>query len=393
MLTKTQSCSIFCRRFYNQKSVDLSDPSIRKYLNYLIVENETLVAKEDKSSAEVKRLREIKPVVDIVAQSNSFKSLRANKEDKGDEKVKEMIKQETRIHQTRDQELHRRLQCTLLEPCLIDSGVLLQLTARKGEQATQFAEILYQLYTTYAGYKNWDVDRVSLDKSSVLGINKASMLISGLGALQLMSFEAGIHEKIPNASETDDAQSSHVHVAVFSQPNDVEWNIAPSEMVIDTGIPSSPDHFTAYTKYTGVRITHIPTGIVVRCSEEDTCVRNEEIAKQTLRTILFHKMLVEESLNSNTEGKSLDCSKKLEKIRTYDFCEQVVMEHRGDASARYNLEGFMQGKDYLESLQDNLLREQRYQALMADIDAVLKKDKTDNIGKNQDKVQEIFAFF
>ncbi|GBP42125.1 Peptide chain release factor 1-like, mitochondrial [Eumeta japonica] len=327
------------------------------------------------------RLREIKPIVNVleerIALFDSIESLKElNKKGKEDESMKEMIKQEAQIYLKRLKEIDDDLNTILLEPNLTDGGVLLEITAGAGGQESMlFAKELFELYLSYCNYKDWQVDTVSIEKSDIGGIRKVSILVRGFGVPEMMKVEAGVHrvQRVPVTEKGGRIHTSTVSVAVLPQPTDIEIDIPDRDISIETKRASGAGGQHVNTTDSAVRITHIPTGTVVECQEGRSQIKNKQIAMDKLRTLLLQKQFEEQASEINSARKAqVGSSERNEKIRTYNYPQDRVTEHRSGGS-NHSLKVFMEGGEQLEKLQEGLLRYIRMQNLKAEIDKFAKK--------------------
>ncbi|XP_059050912.1 peptide chain release factor 1 [Achroia grisella] len=379
------------RRCYSQNSVNLSDPAVQNYLKHLIVEHDNLHTKTGRNNEESRRLFEIKPIVNALEQRialyDSIESLKdLNKKENEDNEMKKMIKEEAQIYLKRLKEIDGELQSILLEPNITEGGVLLEVSAGAGgQEAMLFARELFELYTSYSNYKDWEVDIASIEKSDIGGIRKASMLISGYGVPELMRMEAGVHrvQRIPATEKGGRIHTSTVSVAVLPQPTDIELNISDRDISIETKRASGAGGQHVNTTDSAVRITHIPTGTVVECQEGRSQIKNKEIAMQKLRTLLLQTQQDEQISKINNERKSqIGSCNRNEKIRTYNYPQDRITEHREGGGTLHNLKNFMEGGEQLEQLQEGLLRHQRHQMLMHEINDFVKKYQSETAGNS-----------
>nr|XP_049692540.1 peptide chain release factor 1-like, mitochondrial [Helicoverpa armigera] len=375
------------RRCSSQNGVNLSDPAVQVYLKNVMLEHEKLLIKLKRTPEEARRLFEIKPIVTALEQRitlydniENLKELSKKQSNEKDDEMKEMIKEEAQIYLKRMTEVDNELQSILLEPQLSDGGVLLEVTAGAGgQEAMLFARELFEMYELYAKYKNWEVCIVSLEESDIGGTRKASMFIDGHGVPELMKVEAGVHrvQRIPSTEKGGRIHTSTVSVAVLPKPTDVEANIPERDLVIETKRASGAGGQHVNTTDSAVRIIHTPTGTVVECQEGRSQIKNKEIAIQKLRTLLLEKQQQEQTSKINNERKSqIGSSNRNEKIRTYNYPQDRVTEHREGGGTVHNLQGFMEGQHQLEQMQENLLRAQKRQAFLEEISEFAKQIKS-----------------
>ncbi|XP_013175878.1 PREDICTED: peptide chain release factor 1-like, mitochondrial [Papilio xuthus] len=372
------------RKYSSQNTINLSDPAVQTFLKSLMVEHDNLHTKSRRTMEEARRLHEIKPIVSVLDQRialfDSIESLKElNKRDAQDDEMKKLIKEEAQLYLKRIKEIDNELQSILLEPYLTEGGVMVEVVAGAGgQEAMLFARELFFLYESYANYKDWEVDIASLEPSDIGGIRKGSMLINGFGVPELMRMEAGVHrvQRIPVTEKAGRIHTSTVSVAVLPQPNEVELDIPDRDLTIETKRASGAGGQHVNTTDSAVRILHIPTGTVVECQEGRSQIKNKQIAMQKLRTLLLQKQLEEQSSKINSERKSqVGSMNRNEKIRTYNYPQDRVTEHRDGGGSLHNLKGFMEGGEPLEQLQTSLLRHQRYQIIMAEINDFINQQK------------------
>lgn len=310
--------NLLCR-CSSQNVFNLADPAVQAFLKNVMIEHESLSLKLKRTPEESKRLFEIKPLVNVLEQRitlydniETLKELNKKHSNDKDDEMKNMIKEEAEIYLARMTEVDNELQSILLEPQLTEGGVLLEVTAGAGgQEAMLFARELFDMYESYAKYKDWEVCIVSLEKSDIGGFRKASMFVDGMGVPELMKIEAGVHrvQRIPSTEKGGRIHTSTVSVAVLPKPTDIEANIADRDLVIETKRASGAGGQHVNTTDSAVRITHTPTGTVVECQEGRSQIKNREIAIQKLRTILLEKQQQEQTSKINTERKSQVCFK------------------------------------------------------------------------------------
>ncbi|KAL4716844.1 hypothetical protein ACJJTC_012655 [Scirpophaga incertulas] len=379
--------SIIFRKCYSQNIINLSEPSIQVYLQKLMLEHEDLHTKTRRSPQETKRLFEIKPIVSVLEQRialyDSIESLKdLSKKDSDDPEVKKMIKEEAEIYLGRLKEIDGELMSILVEPQLTEGGVLVEILAGVGgQEAMLFAKELLELYESYAHYRDWEIDIASIDVSDIGGVRKASMLVQGYGAPELMKVEAGVHrvQRIPATEKGGRIHTSTVSVAVLPQPSEFDLNIPDRDLNFETKRASGAGGQHVNTTDSAVRITHLPTGTVVECQEGRSQIKNKEIAIQKLRALLLQKQIDEQISKINSERKSqVGTLNRNEKIRTYNYPQDRVTEHREGGGTIRSLKTFMEGGQHLAELQESLIQKQRFQVLKDEIEDYANKYQKSN---------------
>ena len=219
-----------------------------------------------------------------------------------------------------------------------------------GDEASIFAGDLYRMYVRYCERKNWKIDPVSMTEGTMGGYKEVIFEVAGEGVYGLLKYESGVHrvQRVP-ATETQ----GRVHTSAATVADEFDVDLKPSDIRKDTFCSSGPGGQSVNTTYSAVRLTHIPTGIVVAIQDEKSQIKNYEKALSVLRTRIFEmeyqKYLDEISKKRKTMVSTGDRSAK---IRTYNYPQSRVTDHRINLTM-YNLPVFMDGEiqDFIDSLQ------------------------------------------
>ncbi|MBO6305087.1 MAG: peptide chain release factor 1 [Selenomonadaceae bacterium] len=296
-----------------------------------------------------------------------LKETEENKEllNEGDEDIKALAKAELTELEEKQKTLEDELNILMLPKDPLDEkNVILEIRSGVGgEEAALFAADLLRMYTKYAERENFKIEILSESYTDLGGIKECVLLISGDKVYSKLKFESGAHrvQRVPETESSGRIHTSACTVAVLPEADEVDIVIDPKDLKIDTFRASGAGGQYVNKTESAIRITHIPTGIVVECQDEKSQLKNKEKAMKALRARVFDKFKTEQKNEQDSNRKSLVGSgDRSERIRTYNFPQGRVTDHRINLTL-YKLEDFLNG-DMTEIVQALILQERAEKA-------------------------------
>jgi peptide chain release factor 1 len=245
-----------------------------------------------------------------------------------------------------------------------EKNVIVEIRAGTGgEEAALFAGDLYRMYSRYAESRSWKIDVITHHPTGVGGLKEVIAMIQGKGAYSLFKYESGTHrvQRVPTTETQGRIHTSAVTVAVLPEADEVDVEIDSSELKIDVYRSTGPGGQSVNTTDSAVRITHLPSGLVVTCQDEKSQLKNKLKAMKRLRARLLDQMIMEQNEKRSEERKSqVGTGDRSGRIRTYNFPQGRVTDHRIGLTL-YKLEHILQGN--IDELIDNLSTYYQTQAL------------------------------
>jgi peptide chain release factor 1 len=302
-------------------------------------------------------------VADLVAKYREWKRKDQELRDaKGmlrehDSDLRELAEAEITRLEPEISELENELQVLLLPKDPNDEkNVVLEIRkGAGGDEASLFASEVFRMYTRQAEEQGWRVEITSMSESSVGGLNEIIALISGNRVYSRMKYESGVHrvQRVPATETQGRVHTSTITVVVMPEADEVDVQIDPKDLRVDTFCSSGPGGQSVNTTYSAVRITHLPTNTVVSCQDEKSQIKNRSKAMQVLRSRLYQMELEKQLAQIGAERKSMvGTGDRSEKIRTYNFPQNRVTDHRINLTL-HQLDQVMQGK--LQPITDALI--------------------------------------
>ncbi|HBQ85164.1 MAG TPA: peptide chain release factor 1 [Syntrophomonas sp.] len=261
---------------------------------------------------------------------------------------KEMLEQELSDQQERKTVLEQELKILLLprDPD-DDKSVIMEIRAGTGgDEAALFANDLFRMYSRYAEMRGWKIDIMDSHYTDIGGIKELTFEVDGVGVYSRLKYESGVHrvQRIPVTESGGRIHTSAATVAVLPEAEEVEVDIDPNEIRIDVYCASGPGGQCVNTTQSAVRITHVPTGLVVTCQDEKSQHKNKAKALRVLRARLKDVLEAEQNAEmAGTRKSQIGTGDRSERIRTYNFPQGRVSDHRINLTL-HKLDSILQGQ-------------------------------------------------
>lgn len=302
-----------------------------------------------------KLMREHASMEEIVHKYKEYKDVVKNiSNDKGmlndgvEDELKELVEEELKELETRKKELEDELRILLLpKDPNDDKNVFVEIRAGTGgDEAALFAADLLRMYTRYAERQNWKVEMMNSNATDIGGYKEVVVMIQGRGAYSKLKFESGTHrvQRVPETEASGRIHTSAVTVAIMPEVEDVEVDISPNDIRVDVFRAGGHGGQCVNTTDSAVRITHLPTGLVVICQDEKSQLKNKEKAMKVLKARLFDKYQQEQSTQiAEARRSQVGSGDRSERVRTYNFPQGRVTDHRIGMTI-YQLDSFLDGE-------------------------------------------------
>jgi len=300
-------------------------------------------------------MREHKSLTPIIEKFREYKVAKANMDEARDllseggldKDFREMVQQQMEESRETTQQVNEELTILLLpKDPNDDKNVIVEIRGGAGgEEAALFAARLYRMYSMYAERRRFKTEILNINETELGGIKEISFSIDGENAYSRFKYEMGVHrvQRVPETEAAGRVHTSTVTVAVLPEAEEVELEINPGDIQIDTFRASGAGGQHVNKTESAIRIIHLPTGLVVECQDERSQHKNRDKAMKILRSRLYDRMMQEQSDKIASERRSqVGTGDRSERIRTYNFPQSRVTDHRIGLTL-YKLEQFLDG--------------------------------------------------
>ena len=277
--------------------------------------------------------------------------------EKLDDEFKDMLKEEISELEEEIEKLEEELKILLIPKDPNDhKNVIVEIRAGAGgDEAGLYAGDLFRMYSRYAERQGWKVEIMSTNDQGIGGFKEVIFMIKGKGAYSRLKFESGVHrvQRVPETESGGRIHTSTATVAVLPEAEDIDIEINQNDIRVDVFRSSGNGGQSVNTTDSAVRITHLPTGMVISCQDEKSQLKNKDKAMKILKTRLYDKMITEQNAEIAQERRSqVGSGDRSERIRTYNFPQGRITDHRINLTV-YKLENFLDGD--IDEMIDSLI--------------------------------------
>lgn len=298
----------------------------------------------------VREMKELEPIVNAYREyTGCEKAMQEAEELMSDPEFKELAQEAYNEAKARIEELGEEIKILLLPRDPNDErNVIMEIRSGVGgEESALFAHDLFRMYSMYAESKGWKTDIVNVNETELGGIKEMSFVIEGQGAYSRLKFEAGGHrvQRVPETESGGRIHTSAATVAVLPEAEEVEFEINPADLQIDTYRSSGAGGQHVNKTESAIRITHLPTGVVVECQDERSQYKNKDRAMKILRSKLYEAEQQKQAAAIAAERKSqVGSGDRSDRVRTYNFPQNRVTDHRLTGEVRnFNIQSVLNG--------------------------------------------------
>lgn len=342
---------------YKDMSLKVSDPDV--------------IADQPTWQKYIKDMGEMEPVVKKYEEYKKAKDELAMAkeilETENDEELRDLAKLEVNDNEEKIEVLSDELRILLIpKDPNDDKNVILEVRAGTGgEEAALFGQNLLRMYTRYAERHRWKTEIIEINDTGMGGIKEAVMMIKGKGAYSRLKYESGVHrvQRVPETESSGRIHTSAATVAVLPEVEDVDIALDPNDVRVDVYRASGNGGQCVNTTDSAVRLTHVPTGLVVTCQDEKSQIKNKEKAFKVLKSRLYDLKLQEQQSEIAAERRSqIGSGDRSERIRTYNFPQGRCTEHRIGMTL-YRLDAILDGD--IDEIIDGLITNDQAEKMKA----------------------------
>ena len=309
----------------------------------------------------MKEQSDLQPIVDAYKEYKACKQTIEDSlailDEESDEEMRELAKEELNEAKSRLGELEQKLKILLLpKDPNDDKNVIVEIRAGAGgDEAALFAAEIYRMYVKYAESRRWKTEMMSLNENGIGGFKEVTFMITGAGAYSRLKYESGVHrvQRVPETESGGRIHTSTCTVAIMPEAEEIDFHLDMNDCKFDVFRASGNGGQCVNTTDSAVRLTHIPTGIVISCQDEKSQLKNKDKALNVLRSRLYEMELAKQhDAEAEARRSQIGTGDRSEKIRTYNFPQGRVTDHRIKLTL-HRLENVLNGD--LDEIIDSLI--------------------------------------
>ena len=341
---------------------DRLDDLVRRYEELMLELNDPSIANDQARFRKLmKEQADLAPIVEAYKEYKKCKETVQDSlailDEESDEEMKELAKEELNEAKARIEELEKQLKILLLpKDPNDDKNVIVEIRAGAGgDEAALFAAEIYRMYVKYAESRRWKTEMMSLNENGIGGFKEVTFMITGAGAYSRLKYESGVHrvQRVPETESGGRIHTSTCTVAIMPEAEEIDFHLDMNDCKFDVFRASGNGGQCVNTTDSAVRLTHIPTGIVISCQDEKSQLKNKDKALKVLRSRLYEMELAKQhDAEAEARRSQIGTGDRSEKIRTYNFPQGRVTDHRIKLTL-HRLENVLNGD--LDEIIDSLI--------------------------------------
>lgn len=377
-LNKKVNLSI-CQLFCSKATLFVTNKHVKKYLNHLTDAYQSGGEKQG-SISDILKLHEIPQLLNekikIIENIKDLYDLVPENEE-----MKDLIREEDLTYVRQMSQIDEKILDIILQKVdteNYDNVVMEIIPGVGGQEAMLFAKDLLVMYVNYFDHLGFSYETLEQLESDTGGVRRATLLITDNNAFKKLKYESGVHrvQRIPTTEKSGRLHTSTAVVTITPEPKDVDIKIDEKDLIIESKKASGAGGQHVNTTDSAIRITHIPTGKVVTCQTNRSQIKNKKLALTKLKTILFEEQLDQQvSFINKIRKKQMGSRLRNEKIRTYNFNQDRITDHRISNGTMYNLREFMENGADLEILEDRLYKDMQLRTTLEIIEEMMSQFK------------------